>query len=324
MSPAQLGDLGLAVRAATLDDAPRLFELVSAIDQHDFGEVDMTLAEVRDDMAELDLATDSWLVTSRGSQDGPLVAFAAVERQGEGEREYRGQVSVHPDWRRRGVGSALAERLEASVRERLEPGSDNETPLLGFMKGDSPQLRWAERLGFAWARRFQRMRTELDGPPPDPEWPDGITLRDFVPGKDDRAMYEAQEAAFSDHWGHVTRTFEEWSKRLDRSDFDPGLWHLAQDGDQVVATTSNSTLPDGVGWVSGLGVIASHRRRGLARAILLHSFGVFWQRGMQAVALGVDSESLTGATRLYESVGMRVVQSYDQVRKLVRYSTSTE
>ena len=58
--------------------------------------------------------------------------------------------------------------------------------------------------------------------------------------------------------------------------------------------------------------------------MLLHSFGVFWRRGLKAVALGVDSESLTGATRLYESVGMRVVQQYDQVRKLVRYSTSTE
>ncbi|HET6744397.1 MAG TPA: GNAT family N-acetyltransferase [Candidatus Limnocylindria bacterium] len=322
MSPAELGDLGLAVRPATLDDAPRLFDLVAAVDLHDFGDVDMTVEEVRDDMAGSDLVNDSWLVTSTGSPDGPLVAYAALELHGEGE--YRGQVSVHPDWRRRGVGSALAKRLEASVRERLDPRSDEETPILGFLKGDSPQLRWAEQLGYVRTRRFLRMRIELDGPPPEAEWPDGITVRDFVPGQDERAMYEAQEAAFSDHWGHVTRSFEDWSKRLERSDFDPGLWHLAVDGDDVVATTSNSYLPDGVGWVSGLGVVASHRRRGLARAILLHSFGVFWQRGMQAVALGVDSESLTGATRLYESVGMRVVQQYDQVRKLVRYSTSTE
>ena len=132
----------------------------------------------------------------------------------------------------------------------------------------------------------------------------------------------AQESAFSDHWGHVTRTFTDLLKRLDRSDFDPGLWHLALDGDETVGTSSNSILAEGVGWVSGLGVVASHRRRGIARAILLHSFGVFWRRGMQSVALGVDADSLTGATRLYESVGMRVVQQYDQFRKLIAYSST--
>ena len=321
MTHAPLGDLELPVRPATLDDAPRLFDLIAAVDLQDFGDLDMTVDDVRDDIAGFDLLNDSWLVTAPDEPDGPAVAFAAFERRGEDE--FSGQVSVHPEWRRRGIGTALAERLEASVRSRLDPASRG-APLLGFMKGGSPELHWAERLGYAWARRFQRMRIDMDEPPPDPEWPDGITIRDFVPGQDDRAMYEAQEAAFSDHWGHVTRPFEDFSKRLERSDFDPGLWHLALDGEDVVATTSNSTLPDGIGWVSGLGVIASHRRRGLARAILLHSFGVFWRRGLKAVALGVDSESLTGATRLYESVGMRVVQQYDQVRKLVRYSTSTE
>ena len=40
------------------------------------------------------------------------------------------------------------------------------------------------------------------------------------------------------------------------------------------------------------------------------------------VALGVDADSLTGATGLYESVGMRVVQQYDQFRKLIAYSST--
>ena len=106
------------------------------------------------------------------------------------------------------------------------------------------------------------MRIDLESAPPEPEWPEGITVRDFVPGQDERAMYDTQEAAFADHWGHVPRPYEDFVKRLERSDFDPSLWHMALDGDTVVGAASNSTLPDGVGWVSGLGTIPSHRRRG--------------------------------------------------------------
>ncbi|MEO8247502.1 MAG: GNAT family N-acetyltransferase, partial [Chloroflexota bacterium] len=49
-----------------------------------------------------------------------------------------------------------------------------------------------------------------------------------------------------------------------------------------------------------------------------HSFGGFWERGIRTVSLGVDAGSLTGATRLYESVGMSVEQAYDRVEKVVR------
>jgi mycothiol synthase len=320
-SPSELGELHLGVRRAVVDDAPLLFDLISAIDRHDFGEVDMTVEEVRDDLAGHDLANDSWLVFRPEADGEELVAFAAVEPRGD--EEFRGQVSVHPDWRRSGIGSALARQLEQSVRERLTPDAPEPIPILGFVKGDSTEERhWAESLGYDWSRRFWRMRIDLESAPPEPEWPEGVTVRDFVPGQDERAMYEAQEAAFADHWGHVARPYDDFLKRLERSDFDPGLWHMAMAADTVVGTASNSTLPDSVGWVSGLGTIPSHRRRGIARALLLHSFGVFWRRGMRAVALGVDADSLTGATALYESVGMRVVQQFDQFRKLVAYSST--
>ena len=316
-----LAELHLGVRRAVVDDAPGLFQLISAIDLHDFGDVDTTVEEVRDDLAGFDLANDSWVVYRPVPDGEALVAFAAIEPRAD--EEFRGQVSVHPDWRRRGIGATLAQGLERAVRDRLTPDTTEPIPLLGFVKGDStPERQWIESLGYTWSRRFWRMRIDMESPPPAPEWPQGITVRDFVPGQDDRAMYEAQEMAFADHWGHVARPYDDFAKRLERSDFDPSLWHVAMDGDTIVATASNSTLADNVGWVSGLGTIPAYRRRGIARAILLHSFGVFWRRGMPSVALGVDADSLTGATGLYESVGMRVVQQYDQFRKLIAYSST--
>ena len=191
--------------------------------------------------------------------------------------------------------------------------------LEGWINGASEaDAAWAKALGYEWARRFLRMRIDMNEPPPAPAWPAGVRVRTFRLGEDDRVMYEAQEEAFSDHWGHVTASFDDWMRRTRRHDFDAGLWLLALDGDRVVATSTNSIIPENLGWVSGLGVVPSHRRRGIARAILLQALGDFWRRGLRSVALGVDADSLTGATRLYESVGMRVVESHDQVRKQLR------
>jgi GNAT superfamily N-acetyltransferase len=65
------------------------------------------------------------------------------------------------------------------------------------------------------------------------------------------------------------------------------------------------------GWVRVLGVRRPWRRRGLGRALLLHAFSEFRRRGLVAAGLGVDTESETGAHRLYESVGMHTAARFD-------------
>ena len=59
--------------------------------------------------------------------------------------------------------------------------------------------------------------------------------------------------------------------------------------------------------MAALGVRRPWRGRGVGRALLLHTFGEFHRRGVDRVSLGVDAENPTGATRLYESVGMNTV-----------------
>jgi GNAT superfamily N-acetyltransferase len=48
----------------------------------------------------------------------------------------------------------------------------------------------------------------------------------------------------------------------------------------------------------------SWRRKGVALGLLHHTFGEFYRRGKNKVALDVDAHSLTGATGLYEKAGM--------------------
>ena len=71
----------------------------------------------------------------------------------------------------------------------------------------------------------------------------------------------------------------------------------------------------GVGWIGILGVRRPWRRRGLGRALLLHAFHEFRARGFTEAGLGLDAASLTGATRLYESVGMHVSAQFDFYEK---------
>ena len=314
-----LAELDLALRRPTMDDAEGLFRLQADIDRSDFGAIDMSLDDIRDELREVPLETDAWLAVPAGEGDGDPVGYAMLQPRTGGRM--RGHLAVHPVRRGAGIGTALAGLLEGRARERIGEVEDGDSAvtLEGWINAASPaDAAWARSLGYEWTRRFLRMRIDMTQPPPAPEWPDGITVRTFRPGEDDRAMFEAQSQAFADHWGHVALPFEQWMTRTQRHDFDPQLWLMAFEGDRVVATSTNSVIPENLGWISGLGVVPSHRRRGIARAILLQAFNDFWRRGQRSVALGVDADSLTGATRLYESAGMRVVESHDQVRKELR------
>ncbi len=73
------------------------------------------------------------------------------------------------------------------------------------------------------------------------------------------------------------------------------------------------------GWVTTLGTLASHRKRGIASAMVLTACHAFRDAGFNHALLGVDSESPTGAYRLYQQLGFtelnRSVQHQLEVRK---------
>jgi ribosomal protein S18 acetylase RimI-like enzyme len=102
----------------------------------------------------------------------------------------------------------------------------------------------------------------------------------------------------------------------DKEKFDPSLWHIAMDGDQIagfsICSIERSDPEAPMGWVHALGVRRAWRKRGLGMALLLHSFGEFYRRGYRKAGLGVDASNLTGALRLYERAGMSVFRQYDR------------
>jgi ribosomal protein S18 acetylase RimI-like enzyme len=174
-----------------------------------------------------------------------------------------------------------------------------------------------ERAGYAAIRGHWRMEIDMEAAPTEPEWPAGITVRTFQPGMD-RQIFEMVDTAFQDHWGHIPGTFEEWRHwTIERETFDPTLWFLAFEGNQIAGGSLCTTFMD-MGWVDTLGILRPWRRKGLGMALLLHSFGEFYRRGRRKVGLGVDSQNLTGATRLYERAGMHVARQYISFQKELR------
>jgi mycothiol synthase len=165
---------------------------------------------------------------------------------------------------------------------------------------------------------FLLMEMTLHEPPADPLWAKGIQVRTFVPTQDEQATFLADEESGEDKGYHLPLDFEAWSKRMElgAERFDPGLWFLACDGDEIAGVALNYYDRESeTGWVDHLGVRRPWRRRGIGKALLLHTFGEFYRRGIRRVRLSVDSASLTDAQRLYESAGMKTIQQYHIYRK---------
>ena len=122
-------------------------------------------------------------------------------------------------------------------------------------------------------------------------------------------MYDLVKEVWLDASDPMDETFEDWRHWMTKAEsFDPLLWFLALDGDEIAGFSlcRQDATDVNAGYVGTLGVRRPWRRQGLGEALLLHSFKAFRQRGWTRGTLGVDASSPTGATRLYERAGMRV------------------
>ncbi len=161
--------------------------------------------------------------------------------------------------------------------------------------------------GFGVRRYSYSMETQLEDLQ-EPVWPDGITVRTYRDG-DGPLTFEVNREVWLDTWSPLAETYEQWAHWSLESEYhDPELWFMAEDGDEICgfALCMRSDRRADTGWVNILGVRRPWRRRGLGEALLRHAFRAFAGKGLTRAGLGVDAESPTGATRLYERVGMRV------------------
>lgn len=276
------------VRAYTSNDAEAIAALARADEELYFGHRSHVQAE--DVIEWLSRAKESWLF-----EDGDrLVAAGWSGIWGE-----TGTIEGVVADKGQGIGSDIVARAEAFLADQ----EIAKVHAIAQEPDESARVLFESR-GYTEVRRFYGMAIELDGDPPVPVVPDHLLLDDFRI-EEAHAFRAALNEAFQDHWNwQPALSYEEWWEL--RKNDDHSLWFVVRDGDEIAAAVRNEANRHGGGYVGIIGVRRPWRGRGLAKALLHRSFGEFWKRGLTRVTLGVDAESPTGATHLYEAVGMSV------------------
>jgi mycothiol synthase len=297
---------GYATRSPSREDAEEVVALIVACQLADAGASDMSLDELVDDWHGLDLAEEAIVVAA---PDGQIAGYADLINRSYVTVSVYGY--VHPDHREKGIGASLVAWGERWTTERMPRApEDARVAVQHYINAaNGGARRLLEGAGYGPVRGVYVMETELTEAPHAPVWPEGVTVHVFVPGRDERATYEAVEDAFRDLWGRPRNTFESFLRETEKESFDPSLWFLARDGGEVCGVVLCKVLED-QGWVTVVGVRRPWRKRGLGLALLRHAFAEYHRRGVRTVSLSVDAESITGAPRLYGRAGMRVRESY--------------
>jgi GNAT superfamily N-acetyltransferase len=305
---------GWSIRRPTRDDVPAILAVVHASDIAAVGEPDFTADEVVEILTSpgLDPARDSWLAVD---PEGQVVGWSFVDNPLRGQREMFDNY-VHPSHGAE-VQGYLLDLVVARIAQRaVEFGQPWLTARGGAIASEERYLGLLRAKGFAFIKRYARMRVELGRAQRPPEIPDGVTIR-LVDGEDEAEMREFHrvlDTAFQDTPDYQASTYEQYSQRLAAL---PGIdwdeWFVAEVEGRIagILQSAGQVAEQDEGWVKHLAVAREHRGRGLGRLLLLTAFATYAGKGRWAAGLGVDLTNPTGAYRLYDSVGMRPVYEAD-------------
>jgi mycothiol synthase len=277
-------------------------------------------------LVNCDPATDITII----ELDDTVVGYARVfwEDQSDGQRAFILVANLAPETDGCGVAGTVLAWQESRVDDMRSRMTGHRATLVevGFVNGDDRDAREAfVQAGFTLARRHAEMRRADFESIPDLPLPHGIEIRPIDPGDRQmhRRVYEADMEAFQDHWGATQPTEQGFREFVGQPTFDPTLWRVAFDGDEIAGQILNYLGPiedDGsrVGWTEAISTRRPWRRRGLARALLAESLRAVRDAGATSAALGVDQQNPNQALHLYESLGFRLTAEEFEYRKVLR------
>lgn len=316
---------GFTARPATLADLAATVDLMNAVTQHDGGKSDTTVEYLQRywHSGDLTLETDTWLVHAPHGQLAGFAQFIADPPPAP----YDTDTWTHPDFADSGVTEALLQWIDDRAAQALAAAPAGVPVSIDHIYIYASNLglqRRLEQFGYRRERVFKRMQIDFNGALPEPRLPDGLAIRSFRRGEEERAVYDAFAEAQADEWGQEDPLpFDKWVYYFIEAepDFDPGSWFLAVEGETIVGYAlcrwTRAGQP-GYCTVRYLAVRRAWRKRGLALALLHAAFGEMQRRGYAGAGLGVDATSYTGADRLYLRAGMHVAAETLRYRKVLR------
>ena len=306
---------GLTIRTFRGDpDLPQMLEVINGSKGVDEVERSTTMEEMTNNYHHLehcDPTQDMLLV----EVDGKMIAYNRVfwEKQEDGTFLYNLFGFLLPEWRRKGIGTCMFQWAENRQRQ-VASGHEQDVERyfqVAAANTEKGAIALYEKFGYQPVRYELLMRRDISDPLPEAHMPAGLEVR---PVKEEhiRPIWDAMQEAFKDHWGFIHESevkFEAWQKE---PIFQPKLWKIAWAGDQVagmvlnfISESENQEYNRKRGYTEGICVRRPWRKQGLARSLIVQSIQMFKEMGMTETALGVDSQNLSGALRLYQGVGYR-------------------
>lgn len=296
-----------SVRPAAPNDIEAVYALIAKQNVADYGEAMLTIDDLRKSWGHINFETE----TCTAYADGKLVGYAELL---DGDSPY----IYLEDRSNVDLGFQLLTILE---EEALNRKAEDIRLSTRISEKNKTLLELFASNGYRSDHTFLIMERTMNEPPDVPQWPERVHVRAFVLAQDEYATYQADEEASQDKGYHQPLSFQGWVTHMgmDRESFDPSLWFLAIEENEIVGVALNvCERKTNTGWVDHLSVRPAWRNKGIGKSLLLHAFSEFYRRGVHRVKLSVASKSLIHAPYLYKNVGMNTIQQYHIYEKSLR------
>ncbi|MBQ0990321.1 GNAT family N-acetyltransferase [Micromonospora sp. H61] len=246
----------MRIREAQPDDAPGVVALRTIVYPYLVRGVESTRKMIAEPPPE-----EGWTAFV-AEVDHQVVGWVSAQRSGWTSTPNFGEVSmlhVHPEHRRRGVGTALLTAVTDHLRQ------------LGIRRvramAQTDGLPFARRHGYEPSREVRYSALDLDSAPALPELPPGVRLLP-ISDLDPHLLYAADVASAADEPGDVpvdSISYESWQYDVwDNLGLDKSASTAAQLDGEVAAFSLVKRDGDRM-WSDFTGTIPAYRGRGLAR-----------------------------------------------------------
>lgn len=288
---------GYQFRAPALGDAAAVLAILHACELDELGKAQVDLEDILGDWRRpgVDIARDGTFVVDAAGRPVAYGEYFAGRAEG----------NVLPDHAGRGIGVALAGWIQHRAREVDARFVRQVVPM-----GATTRRSLLEASGYEQSDTAWELRIDLPIDEPGPRRLPGIEVDDFRPGVEDAAVWQVIEDAFGAWPSREPQTLAAWrATTLDRAGFEPWMLRVARAGDDVVGAAYCIDIPDdSEAWLHQLAVQADRRGTGIGTLLLADACREFAARGRRALGLGTDSR--TGALDLYVRFGMRVASEH--------------
>ena len=313
-------------RSFDVDDMAAVCELLNLAGAADGEQMVMEVEELVEDIGPpaVEVAADTLAATVHGE----IVGVAWTYYLPSAEREERCYVfgTVHPGHRAKGIGHRL---LSWGVEHAGALLKSSGSALPKYVRAEAPDqaadaLELFASVGLEPIRYFDTLVRSLRDATPVVDV-DGITIIRW-PGHRSAEILSMKNTAFASHWGSTPTSPKAWQHKTEGFGARADWSYVAVDADDNIVgvclshryEADDEILGRRVGWIDTLGTLAEWRRRGVAAALINTALRRYQDLGLTHAALNVDSDSPTGANRLYASLG------FEPFKRRVTYQTQVQ